>query len=276
MRISPSNLSFSSLAPFSLAALLACNGTSSSNVNPSPAAAQMDTTEAATLSASFLDMENNQAGELDGSGAFAAGEAMAVQLPEHPSCVSVSNATLGSVTWTFNACTGPHGWTWNGVTVISWTVNPDGTRLVKHDRRNMVGTKEGKTWTINGIKDHLINPTAKTVQIYAEPGFTKVLKDGATTTNYLYTCNLTANRAEEGKRKLFGTWAMTPATGDAISGSISQATPLVWEKAANCCHPVSGTMTLTKGAKEAIIVHSLPCGSITVNGTAKTLGACAS
>lgn len=265
-----------SLAPLALGALLACGGTHSTDSNGSQTSNKLDPAEATTFTASFLDLENNQAGEMDGSGPVVAGQAVAMQTPSHPACVAVSDITPGSVTWTFNACTGPHGWTWNGVTVISWTPNTDGTVLVKHDRRNMVGTKDGRTWTVNGVRDTLINPATKIVEVTAEPGFTKVFNDGTTSISYVYTANLTASHAEEGKRKLSGTWALTPATGDAISGSISAATPLVWDKAANCCHPVSGTLTLSKGSKDATLVFGLPCGSITVNGTAKTLGACPS
>lgn len=270
------SLSSSNLVPLSLAALLACGGTSGSDSKGGATTGRMDTQEATALTAAFLDMENNQAGELDGSGPVAAGEALSMQQPPPPACVTVSEVGPGSVTWTYNACTGPHGWTWNGVTVISWIRNPDGTTLVKHDRRNMVGTKDDRTWTINGVRDTLINPAAKTVQVTAEPGFTKVFSNGTTTVTFAYTANLTADRSEEGKRKLYGAWALTPTSGDAVGGTISQATPLVWEKAANCCHPVSGTLNLTKGSKNATLVFGLPCGSVTVNGEAKALGACPS
>ena len=264
-----------SLAPLTLASLLACGGQSSNAPVAPPSSTKMDPDTAAALAVPFETTEANQAGEMDGSGPVPAGEALSMVQPDHPACVTVSNVTASSVTWTFNACTGPHGWTWNGVVVISWSKNADGTVLVKHDHQNFVGTKDGKTWTINGIKDALRNPAAKMVTLTAEPGFTKTFNDGTTTTVYTYTCALTADWSTQGQRKLYGTWAMTPATGDAVSASIAQATALVWDKAAGCCYPVSGTVNLAKGTKTATIVHSLPCGTVTINGTARLLPPCA-
>ncbi len=262
------------LAPLTLAGLLACGGQSSNTPVVPPAPTKLDADAAATLAVPFETTEANQAGEMDGSGPVAAGDAMAMVQPDHPGCVTVSNVTATSVTWTYNSCTGPHGWTWNGVVVISWTRNSDGTVLVKHDHQNFIGSKDGKTWTINGIKDHLRNPATKMVTLSAEPGFTKAFNDGTTTTVYAFTCALTADWSTAGQRKLSGTWALTPATGDAVTGSISQAAPLVWDKSASCCYPVSGTLELTKGTKSATIIHSLPCGTATINGTTKILPPC--
>ncbi|MBL0211643.1 MAG: hypothetical protein IPQ13_12150 [Holophagaceae bacterium] len=262
------------LAPLTLAGLLACGGAGDNPPAAPPANPKMDVETAAALAVPFETIEANQAGEMDESGPTAAGEAMSMVQPGHPDCVSVSNVTASSVTWTFNSCTGPHGWTWNGVVVISWTRNNDGTVLVKHDHQNFVGTKDGKSWTINGIKDRLRNPAARKVTLTAEPGFTKAFNDGTTTTVYTYTCAMTADWSEQGKRKLYGTWAMTPATGDAVSATIDQATALVWDRAAGCCYPVSGTLNLAKGTKKATIVHSLPCGTVTINDTTRLLPPC--
>ncbi|MDE3245698.1 MAG: hypothetical protein KGN80_06385 [Acidobacteriota bacterium] len=262
-----------SLAPLTLAGLLACGGQSSNTPAP-PSTSKMDPDTAAALTVPFETTEANQAGEMDGSGPVPAGEALSMVQPSHPDCVTVSNVTASSVTWTFNSCTGPHGWTWNGVVVISWARNADGTVLVKHDHQNFVGTKDGKTWTINGIKDHLRNPATKMVTLTAEPGFTKTFNNGTTTTTYTFTCALTADWSTQGQRKLYGTWAMTPATGDAVSASIAPTTPLVWDKAAGCCYAISGTVELAKGAKTATIVHGMPCGTVTINGTSKLLPPC--
>ncbi len=263
------------LASLALAGLLACGG---KDINPTVAPAtdsKLDVDTAAALIVPFETTEATPAGEMDGSGPTQAGEALSMVQPEHPACVTVSNVTASSVTWTYNNCTGPHGWTWNGAVVISWTKNPDGTVLVKHDHQNFVGTKDGKTWTINGIKDRLRNPATKIVAISAEPGFTKAFNDGTKSTVYAYTCALTADWSTAGQRKLYGTWAMTPAAGDAVSATIAQATPLLWDKAANCCYAISGTLNLTKGTKTATIVHSLPCGTVTTNDTVKLRPPCA-
>ena len=261
-----------SLVPLALGGLLACGGHSAGD----PAApAKLDTTTALAYSASFLSDENNQAGENDGTGPVAAGAAMGLAEPSHPSCVAASVTSANSVTWTFTNCTGPHGWTWNGVVVITWIHNPDGSVLVKHEQRNMVGTKDAKTWTINGTKDLLKNPGTKIIQLSAEPGFTKAFTDGTVTTTYDYRCSLTADWSTAGQRKLYGGWSLTPrAGGEAVSATIPTATPLVWDRSADCCYPVSGTLNLTRGAKTATIVHALPCGSVTVNGEAKTLPPC--
>ena len=98
-----------------------------------------------------------------------------------------------------------------------------------------------------------------------------------------YVVNGTLNAAMGATIKTaMGTHATTGATtlrrGEIIyfAGSIAQATPLIWDRAANCCHPVSGTLNLSKGSKSATLVFGLPCGSVTVNGEAKTLGPCPS
>lgn len=261
-------LALSSLA---LAGFLACAGRS----DGSPAdAGRLDNDTAVAMTAPFLNEQNNQAGEMDDSGPVIAGEAAAFANPEHPACVTLGDTTPTSVTWTYNNCTGPHGWTWNGQVVISWTRNADGTVLVKHDHRNLVGAKDGKSWTINGVRDNLRNPLTRIVSISAEPGFTKTFNDGTRSVVYAYSLNLTADWSTPGQRRLSGNWGLTPTSGDAFSARIAQATPLLWDRSANCCYPVSGTLVATKGARTATIVHGLPCGSITVNGEVKVLPAC--
>jgi hypothetical protein len=259
------------LAPLALGGLLACGG----HGDPLPPSNVLDGESAVALAAHFLNEENNQTGENDDSGPVAAGQAEGLAMPAHPTCVVPSAATPNSVTWTFNNCTGPHGWTWNGVVVITWGRNPDGSILVKHDQRHMVGTRNGKSWTLNGVKDILRDPATKIVRLSAEPGFTKAFNDGNSTTTYTYTCNLTADWATQGLRKLYGSWGMTPqGGGDAVSAVIATSTPLVWDRSADCCYPVSGTLNLTKGSRTAALVHALPCGTLTVNGEAKTLPPC--
>jgi hypothetical protein len=261
-------------SPLALAGLMACGGNTSSPT--APPSTQMDSATAEALVAPLLNEQNNQAGENDNSGPTQALEAMAFTEPLHPACVTVSNQTANSETWTFTSCTGPHGWTWNGVVLLTWTVNGDGTVLVKHNHQNLVGTKDGKTWTINGVRDNLRNPATKLVQISAEPGFTKTFNDGTATTVYTYTMGLTADWSTAGERKLFGTWALTPVNGEPINGTIAQASPLVWDKTSGCCYPVSGTMVVTKGSKTANLQYGLPCGTVTINGTAFTRAACGS
>lgn len=260
------------LASLALGGLLACGGRGDTTPPPST---HLDGESAVILAASFLNEENNQTGENDDSGPIQAGQAEGLSMPAHPTCVTPSAVTPNSVTWTFVNCTGPHGWTWNGVVVITWVRNTDGTLLVKHDQQHMVGTKEGKSWTINGVKNLLKDPATKIVRLSTEPGFTKAFNDGTKTTTYIYTCNLTADWSTQGQRKLSGSWGMTPqGGGDAVSAVIASSTPLVWDRSADCCYPVSGTLTLTKGTRTATIVHKMPCGSITVNGEAKTLPPC--
>ena len=97
-----------------------------------------------------------------------AGEALSMVQPGHPACVTVSNVTASSVTWTFNSTRAP--WMdleWRRGDLL--TRNADGTVLVKHDHQNFVGTKDGKTWTINGTKARLRNPATKMATLTAEP-----------------------------------------------------------------------------------------------------------
>jgi len=259
------------LYPITLAGLLACGG----KVDSPPAGSNLlDAPTAIAMTAPFLNEQNNQSGEMDEAGPVAALEAAGFVDPEHPGCVTLGERTPTAVTWTYSNCTGPHGWTWNGQVVISWTRNPDGSVLVKHDHRNLVGSMDGKSWTINGVRNNLRNPASRIVQISAGPGFTKTYNDGTTSTVFSYTLNLTADWSEAGKRKLHGAWGLTPTVGDAFSASIAQTTPLVWDRAANCCYPVSGTLVAAKGARSTRIVHSLPCGTVTLNGETKLLPAC--
>ncbi len=259
------------LSSFALAGLVACGGKG----DGSPAdPGRLDAETAIAMTAPFLLEQTNQTGEMDDAGPTTALEASAFVEPTHPACVTLSDTTPSAVTWTYTNCTGPHGWTWNGQVVISWTRNPDGTTLVKHDHRNLVGVKDGRSWTINGVRDNLRNPQTRVVQISAEPGFTKTFNDGTRTTVYAYSLNLTSDWSTQGQRKLSGNWALTPVSGDGFSATIAPSTPLLWDRAANCCYPVSGTLVATRGTKTATIVHGLPCGSITVNGEAKLLPAC--
>lgn len=259
------------LSSLALAGLMACGGKGDTNpADPS----RLDADTAVAMTAPFLNEQNNQTGEMDDAGPSPALEATAFVEPAHPACVTLGDTTPTSVTWTYHNCTGPHGWTWNGQVVISWTRNSDGTLLVKHDHRNLVGAKDGRSWTINGVRDNLRNPSTKMVQISAEPGFTKTFNDGTRSTVYAYSLNLTADWSTAGQRKLHGNWSLTPTTGDAFSANIAAATPLVWDHSANCCYPVSGTLVATRGTRTATIVHGLPCGSVTVNGEAKLLPAC--
>lgn len=262
------------LAPAALLGLLACGGKADGTT---AATTRLDTTEAATYTAAFLDMENNQAAEAALPAVETIGDALALQFPPPPACATATPLTPTSVKWVYTNCMGPHGWTWNGTLVVSWQTNPDGTVLVKHDHQAMVGTKDGRSWTVNGVKDILRNPATKQATLSAEPGFTKAFNDGTRAVTFTYACALTADHTVEGQRKLWGTWSLTPqapATGAGASGSISKDTPLFWDRNTGCCHPISGTLALKRDTKSATLVFGLPCGSVTINGEAKTLGAC--
>jgi hypothetical protein len=257
-----------------LLGLLACGGKDGDT--PKPAGLRMDSAEATTFTASFLDMENGQEDEMDAPVVERIGDALAVPAQPAPRCATATPISTTSVKLEFKDCTGPHGWTWNGVVIVSWQVNNDGTSLTKRESQNMVGTKDGKSWTVNGIKAVLRNKQTMQAHIRTERGFTKVFSDGAKTTTFSYDCNLFADHSVMGQRKLWGDWSLTPqapATGGA-SANIDKKTALLWERAANCCHPVAGTLEVKRGDKNATLVFGLPCGSVTVNGEAKTLGAC--
>ncbi len=264
------------LATVGLGGLLACGGHGgSSALEAPPQAASLTSDTALALVAPFLNEENNQTGENDGSGPIMAGEALGLAEPAPPACVAVSGVTATSVTWTFSNCTGPHGWTWNGVVVISWEPRADGTVVVRHDQRHLVGSKDGRSWDINGVKVLARDRTGKLFTLSAQPGFTKTYREGAQTTVFAYACALTADWSTLGQRKLSGSWSLTPqGGGDAVGAAIPATTPLVWDRSANCCYPVSGTLHLTRGGQTATLVHALPCGTVTVNGEAKVLPAC--
>ena len=262
------------LAPAVLLGLLACGGRS----DPSQAAnSKLDSAEAATYTATFLDMENNQAAEAGLPAAQPVGEAFALVYPAAPACVTTTPITPTSVKWVFKDCTGPHGWTWNGTVIVSWQVNGDGTVLTKHESQNMMGSKDGRSWTINGTKDLLRNQQTKQVILNTERGFTKVFNDGTKSVTFAYSCLLIADHSVEGQRKLWGDWSLVPqapATGTGAAGNIDKKTPLFWDRSTGCCHPVSGTLDLKRGDKSASLVFGLPCGTVTINGEVKTLGAC--
>lgn len=264
------------LVPAALAGLLACGGKSDGTASAPPANARMDSSDAVAYTASFLELENNQAAEASLPVMEPAGDALALAYPAAPSCVTVTPIGPNAVKWTFANCTGPHGWTWNGAMVISWVANDDGTVLTKHESQNMVGTKDGKSWTVNGTKDILRTPQTRQAILRTEPGFTKVFNDGTKTVAFTYDAMLFADHSVEGQRKLWGDWSLSTQTPGAagVSGSIDKGTPLVWDRATGCCHPVSGTLELKRADKAATLVFGLPCGSVTINGEAKTLGAC--
>mgnify|MGYP001180958490 CR=1 FL=1 len=247
--------------------LLACGGQDS----PAPTV-RIDPAGTEEATATFLEVENLQVGEADDAGPMAAGDAVGFRAPVPPACVTPSEVTPTSITWTYTNCTGPHGWTWNGRVTLAWQRNGDGTVLVKHTRENLVGTKDGKTLTLNGTRNALRNPATKVVLLTTDPGFTKTYSDGTTTRSATYSCSLTADWSEEGKRKLSGTWTMTPSTGDATTGTIASTTPLVWQR--GCCHPQAGTLVVTQGTRTSTLVFGTPCGTVTVDGVAKTLGGC--
>ena len=259
-----------------LAGFLACGGTSGGSATQPAPSTRMDGAEAMTFTASFLEMENNQAAEATLPVPEPAGDALALAYPAAPSCVTVTPIGPNAVKWTFANCTGPHGWTWNGAMVISWMANSDGTVLTRHESQDMVGTKDGRSWTVNGTKDILRNPQTRQAILRTEPGFSKVFNDGSKSVAFTYDALLFADHSVEGQRKLWGDWSLSPRTAGATgaAGSIDKGTPLVWDRASGCCHPVSGTLEVKRADKAATLVFGLPCGSVTINGEAKTLGAC--
>jgi hypothetical protein len=264
------------LTPALIAGLLACGGKSDSTTAIS-APIRMDPAEAAAFTATFLDMENNQIGEAALPTIERIGDALAMPSAAAPQCATVIPVSETSAKWVYVDCTGPHGWTWNGTVLVTWQVNTDGTDLVKHESQNMVGTKDGKSWTVNGVKRILRNKQTKQVQIDTEKGFTKVLNNGTESTTFEYACKLFADHSVEGQRKQWGDWSMTPqapSTAPGASGNVDKKAPLFWDRATGCCHPVSGTLDLKRGDKAATLVFGLPCGSVTINGETKTLGAC--
>jgi hypothetical protein len=270
------NIRYALLVPAALAGLLACGGRSSDTAS-TPAPARLDTTEAMTFTATFLDMENNQVGEAELPVVEQVGDALAMPAAAPPRCATVVPVSETSAKWVYENCTGPHGWTWNGTVLVSWQVNTDGTELVKHESQNMVGTRDGRSWTVNGVKRILRNKQTKQVQISTEKGFTKLFNDGTKSITFEYDCKLFADHSVEGRRSQWGDWSMTPlapSTAPGASGNVDKKTPLVWERGTGCCHPISGTLDLKRGEKSATLVFGLPCGTVTINGETKALGPC--
>lgn len=265
------------LSPVLLAGLLACGGGNSSGTSQPAPSTRLDASEAATFTATFLDMENNQAAETEMPAMERVGDALALAYPPAPACVATTPIDANTVKWVFANCTGPHGWTWNGTVIVSWQVNNDGTVLTKHENQNMVGTKDGKSWTVNGTKAILRNKQTKQAIIRTERGFTKAFSDGTTSVTFAYDCMLFADHSVEGQRKLWGDWSLTPlapSTAPGASANIDKASALLWDRSSGCCHPIAGTLNLKRGDKAATLVFGLPCGTVTINGETKTLGGC--
>jgi hypothetical protein len=135
-------------------------------------------------------------------------------------------------------------------------------------------------WTYTGTAQFLLGTNSANLSVLA-PGITAAYTDTTTAANdksYSFTADLTAQWSGTGSSttaSLYGLYSFTPSTGEAISVTIKQATPLVWTSA--CNFPESGTLTLdlmtgSTVTETATAVFSSTCGQITLDGATLTLG----
>jgi hypothetical protein len=259
---------FLALASAALLFTLACGGKQDASTSAQAQAARMDTEEALEFASVFLAIENDQNSEEAMPGVVQSGDALALAENAVPACVTRTVLSPTSVKFHYENCTGPRGGTVNGDIVISWTTDRD--HFTK-TYQQFILARNGKTWTLNGTKKVDLDRAAKQSHVTVE-NFHKVWSDGTTTKDFHYTCNLFADWATQGSYQLYGNWGLQATGQAAIQVSVDKKTPLVWNR--GCCHPISGTKEISRGSEKATVVFGTPCGSVTVNGTPKTLLPC--
>lgn len=261
------NLKLLALAPVVLLAALACGGKQDASTPPAPPA-RMDSEEALEFTAVFLSIENDQNSEEAMPGVMMAGDALAMSGMVPPACITRTVLSPTSVKFHYSDCIGPRGGTVNGDIIISWTADRD---HFSKTYQQFVVARNGKSWTLNGTKKVDMDRAAKQSHVTVE-NFHKVWSDGTTSKDFHYTCNLFADWATQGSYQLYGNWGLQATGQAAIQVSVDKKTPLVWNR--GCCHPLSGTKEISRGSEKATVVFGSPCGSVTVNGTPKTLAPC--
>ncbi len=198
---------------------------------------------------------------------------MAISPLTSASCVTASPITVDGngvshVTWTYTNCTGPEGGTINGTRDISFVQDPNNANAMDYTIvPNITITNGTFTWTIQGgtrslVVDSSTHTTAITVR-----NMTATLSDSADSNfnaTYTWSRDMTADWSVAGVYKLWGTFTFqnSESSRGPVSGSISQADPLTWNT--GCCHPESGTVTLTRveSGATATAQFTQPCGTL--------------
>lgn len=273
------------LAGPALFALVACGGGGSSSSQ-----ADFNGSSAAGFAAALANEEGDQptsatlpawAPDPDGQGLVKT----AINLsPLTSSCVTTSAVTVDGngvshVTRTYTNCTGPEGGTINGTRDISWVQDPTNPNATDYTFVPHITITNGtRTWVIEGgTRSLVVDKVAKTTTITVR-NQTVTLTDSAHpdfSATYTWSRDMQADWSVSGQYKLWGTftWQNSDSSRGPISGSVSSGDPLIW--VTGCCHPESGTVSLTRveSGATATVTFSQPCGTVTAawgNGNTAT------
>lgn len=271
-------------------ALVACGGTKNEVTVSGNDQASLNASPAGVATMTFVDLEGGfRIDQLPNVVQVPGGDALMVETPQamNSACTTTSTTTVGTTvttTVTFNNCKAANGNVMTGTLVMAENTNTATTSRAVTTTYDLT-TKDStltKTWTYKGSKVFTLNRVAKTASVTVPTGGTGVLvtyTDTANTANnksYTYAPYLTADWATVGQFKLWGTYSFTQTGGTAITASILQANPLVWNFGgiSACCYPISGTLSLSTGAQTADAVFGPTCGALKLNGGAIAMPAC--
>lgn len=262
-------------APAVLLALVACGGSGSS----SNAASGFSASSTASFTEALLNDEGLQgsatalpawAPDPEGQGATAR---MAVNTTPPSACITASPITVDAqgvshLTWTYTNCQGPEGGTINGTRAISFVQDPANASAVDYTIvPDLTITNGTRTWRIQGgTRTLVVDGSTKTTTITVR-NMTATLSDSADPAfdaTYTWSRDMVADWSLAGVYKLWGTFTFqnSDSARGPVSGSISSQDPLVWET--GCCHPDSGTVSLTRvdSGATATATFTLPCGTL--------------
>lgn len=209
---------------------------------------------------------------------------MAINPLPSSSCVTASPITVDGqgvshVTWTYTNCVGPEGGTINGTRAISFVQDPNNANAMDYTIVPNITISNGtRTWTIQGGTRSLVVDSSTSTTTITVRNMTATLSNSADPTfnaTYTWSRDMTADWSVAGVYKLWGTFSFQNSASDRgpVTGSISQNDPLTW--ATGCCHPESGTVTLTRvnSGATATAQFSQPCGTLLLswgNGSTAT------
>ncbi|MBS1784180.1 MAG: hypothetical protein JST24_01985 [Acidobacteria bacterium] len=255
-------------------ALVACGGGSSSS-----ASSGFTADSSAAFTEALVNGEGIQAApsslpswapDPSGSGADVK---MAINPLPASSCVTASPITVDGqgvshVTWTYTNCVGPEGGTINGTRAISFVQDPNNANAMDYTIVPNITISNGtRTWTIQGGTRSLVVDSSTSTTTITVRNMTATLSNSADPTfnaTYTWSRDMTADWSVAGVYKLWGTFSFQNSASDRgpVTGSISQGDPLTW--ATGCCHPESGTVTLTRvnSGATATAQFSQPCGTL--------------
>ncbi|HTL99029.1 MAG TPA: hypothetical protein VL181_09535 [Holophagaceae bacterium] len=259
-----------------LLALVACGGGGDSS---SSAQAGFTASSAAAFSTALVSDESVQATPSnlpswapDPEGKGADVKTLANLTPAS-SCVTAGPVTVDGqgvshVTWTYTNCTGPEGGTINGTRDISWSQDPGNANATDYTIvPHLTITNGTKTWVFEGGTRGLVVDTVAMSTTITVRDMSATLTDSSDpgfSATYTWSRDMVADWSVSGQYKLSGTFTWQNSANDRgpVTGSIAASDPLIW--VSGCCHPESGTISLTRvtSGATATAAFTTPCGTL--------------